>query len=221
MRRGLPAGQLAVGEYVGLAAAEAAQVVRRAGLRPALERSFDFEPALVGRVVAQDPPAGCEMARNAILTLYVAAPGVTPLDADHQPPVEACASSAGPQQAVAATNGTKRAEEHRARRRTPRPAARATRVLNASSAPVAPTLFVDPQATEERIFDGDVPVTEADAPRDEAPEDDGDGERPQDDLLVDVDEVFAGRTGVGWRRVYPPRRWLTTSGNQHPRRWSR
>ena len=74
------AGRWAVGEYVGLIAAEAAQTVRRAGLRPGLDRSFGCSPELFGQVVAQDPPAGGELARNGLVTLYVAAPSVVQAD---------------------------------------------------------------------------------------------------------------------------------------------
>jgi hypothetical protein len=67
-------GRVRVGDYVGSAAAQAAQAVRRAGLRPGLERQFRCETELIGCVVAQDPPANEELARNAMVTLYVAAP---------------------------------------------------------------------------------------------------------------------------------------------------
>ena len=67
---------MTVGEYVGQVAASAAQAVRRAGLRPGLDRSFGCSPELFGQVVAQDPPAGSELARNGLVTLYVAAPSV-------------------------------------------------------------------------------------------------------------------------------------------------
>ena len=68
-------GRLAVGDYVGQPAAEAAQAVRRAGLRPGLDRSFGCDHDLVGLVVEQDPAGGEELARNGMVTLYVAAPG--------------------------------------------------------------------------------------------------------------------------------------------------
>jgi hypothetical protein len=69
-----PRGRVAVADYVGRAAGEAAQALRRAGLRPALDRSPSLDPALVGQVVAQEPPAGSDVARNAFVSLYVAAP---------------------------------------------------------------------------------------------------------------------------------------------------
>ncbi len=70
-----PPGRVIVGDYVGQLAASAVQAVRRAGLRPGLDRSFGCEADLIGLTVAQDPPAGCEITRNGIVTLYVAAPG--------------------------------------------------------------------------------------------------------------------------------------------------
>jgi hypothetical protein len=74
--------RLVVGEYVGQRASAAAQAVRCAGLKPGLERSFGFDPELVGEVVEQSPPAGSELARNGLVTLYVAAPGTqAPADA--------------------------------------------------------------------------------------------------------------------------------------------
>jgi len=81
-RRGGPSGRLTVGEHVGQPAGEAAQAVRRAGLRPGLDRSFGCEPELVGQVVAQEPAAGSDLARNGLVTLYVAAPGVAQPDED-------------------------------------------------------------------------------------------------------------------------------------------
>jgi hypothetical protein len=68
-------GRLSVGDYVGVSAAHAAQCVRRAGLRPALERSLGCDPALTGTIVAQEPHAGGEQMRNGMVTLFVAAPG--------------------------------------------------------------------------------------------------------------------------------------------------
>lgn len=49
--------------------------MRRAGLKPGLERSFGCEPQLTGLVVAQEPEPGAELARNGLVMLYVAAPG--------------------------------------------------------------------------------------------------------------------------------------------------
>ena len=79
-RRGGPSGRQVVGEYVGQPAGDAAQAVRRAGLCPGLDRSFGCEPELIGLVVAQEPVAGSDLARNGMVTLYVAAPGSGPMD---------------------------------------------------------------------------------------------------------------------------------------------
>jgi len=85
-RRGSPSGRLVVGEYVGQAAGDAAQAVRRAGLKPGLDRSFGCDAELTGLVVAQEPLAGGDLARNGMVTLYVAAPGNAPLDEDTDAP---------------------------------------------------------------------------------------------------------------------------------------
>src|ERR1700730_348019 len=77
--RGKPRG-LVVSEYVGQTAADAAMSIRRARPRPGLGRSLGWEPELVGQVVAQEPTAGSELARNAMVTLYVAAPAAVPDD---------------------------------------------------------------------------------------------------------------------------------------------
>ena len=84
-------GRLTVGDYMGQPAADAAQAVRCAGLKPGLDRSFGCEPELFGQVVAQQPEAGSDLARNGMVTLYVAAPGAatgrrpTPSEPDPTP----------------------------------------------------------------------------------------------------------------------------------------
>jgi hypothetical protein len=70
-----PSGRLTVGDYVGAPAGEAAEAVRRAGLKPGLDRQVGYPAESVGRVVAQEPPAGETQQRGGIVTLYVAAPG--------------------------------------------------------------------------------------------------------------------------------------------------
>ena len=85
-RRGGPSGRQAVGEYVGQPAGDAAQAVRRAGLKPGLERSFGCEAELIGLVVAQEPRRAASLARNGMVTLYVAAPGSEPIDEELTPP---------------------------------------------------------------------------------------------------------------------------------------
>lgn len=67
-------GRLRVGDLVGLSAGDAARAIRRAGLRPELERCFGHAQELVGRVVEQEPPAGRELARNGLVRIFVAAP---------------------------------------------------------------------------------------------------------------------------------------------------
>src|SRR5438128_27200 len=89
---------LTVGDYVGHGATIAAREVRRAGLRPALERRAAGRRELVGDVVAQDPPAGSAMRRNALVTLYV---GTSVLLADGRPPARNGSGMAGEPAAAA------------------------------------------------------------------------------------------------------------------------
>lgn len=67
-------GQLLLEDYVGQPATHAAQALRRAGLRAAMERTFGYEPGLYGLVAQQDPLAGANVTRNSLVTLYIAAP---------------------------------------------------------------------------------------------------------------------------------------------------
>lgn len=67
-------GVLLVEDYVGSAAGDAARAVRRAGLRPGLDREPGHPPERIGLVVAQQPRPGETQQRGGILTLYVGAP---------------------------------------------------------------------------------------------------------------------------------------------------
>lgn len=74
--RGVAAGKglLRVGDHVGQSAREAAQAIRRVGLRPGLERCSGYADELIGRVVDQEPAAGAELPRNGVVRIFVAAP---------------------------------------------------------------------------------------------------------------------------------------------------
>lgn len=99
-----------VGDYVGSRASEAAQAIRRAGLKPALERSFDCEPELVGHVVAQEPEPGSALGRNSMVKLYVGAPGDEPTGSESVP---------DSQEAEPASEGVTAIAEPARRRRKP------------------------------------------------------------------------------------------------------
>ena len=86
---------------------DAAQAVRRAGLRPGLDRSFGCAEELIGLVVAQEPTAGSSMARNGMVTLYVAAPGSEPIDDETD---AAQVESGGPELAALAQAEAEQAE---------------------------------------------------------------------------------------------------------------
>jgi hypothetical protein len=208
--RGGPSGRLTVGEYVGQPAGEAAQAVRRAGLRPGLDRSFGGEPELVGQVVAQEPCAGSDLARNGLVTLYVAAPGVAhPDDAatEKQPASEQPAAVVS---APAAARDEPSPPIARARRRRkPRRAPRTPLVFETPQAPMspaagehsreAPAQDADPDPTQE--WENATLVASASAESEE-PADELAGE----DFVVVADDLFAGRASgalPAWRRVYP------------------
>ena len=138
-RRGGPSGRQAVGDYVGQPAGDAAQAVRRAGLRPGLDRSFGCAEELIGLVVAQEPTAGSSLARNGMVTLYVAAPGSEPIDEETD---AAGVESGGPEPAVLAPVEAEQAEAAsapaRVRRRKPGRARRAAPAFDAPPPPALP-----------------------------------------------------------------------------------
>jgi hypothetical protein len=223
-RRGKPQGRLLVSDYAGRSAADAAQAIRRAGLRPGLERSLGYEPELVGQVVAQEPASGSELVRNGMVTLYVAAPGPAPADegAAGSPAgsSESEVPSAAPDDALALESGEHRTEVRPRRRRKRRPADLSPRVFDTPPAPVRPEVNLAPvasgmlteeQPTDEWASDEALRIDDPcgsntpDGVRDH----DGDVELPHHELVVQAIEVFAGRAGVPWPRVYPTRRRLT------------
>jgi len=227
-RRGGPSGRQAVGDYVGQPAGDAAQAVRRAGLRPGLDRSFGCAEELTGLVVAQEPTAGSDLARNGMVTLYVAAPGNEPvdddtdtdgLDSDVPPP----APSAPMQVEVAQSEGP--SAPARARRRKPGRAQRATPAFDPAPAPVLPDRDAEaqpptlPQPAVEQRWNWAPETFEQDGERldDDASDELGEHEFPHDEFVVhldDVDDVLAGRGGPAvWRRAYPRRRTIGRRGD--------
>jgi len=199
---GARARRQVVGEYVGEPAGQAAQAVRRAGLRPGLDRSFGCAPELVGQVVAQEPPAGGELPRNGLVKLFVAAPG------------------AGPQETVEpAANVPPRPSEDepspRARRRRKRGLARGAPRI-APSPPPAPVLSAQRPQRDPRTDTAAAEITEelqvppspgvdageAEEAAPPAPADYGADEQ----FVIHAADVFAGHTNPAWQRVYPLRR---------------
>jgi hypothetical protein len=216
-RSGGSGGSQTVGDYVGQPAGEAAQAVRRAGLRPGLDRSFGCPAELIGLVVAQDPAAGGVLARNGMVTLYVAAPGGEPQNGDGAP-----ATSGELDETLAASEAI---EQEPSSPSPLRPQRRASGDARRSpipvQAPVEPPPL--PAAVEQAApIDSFAPaggtppppvsLPEIDAPEgaleDEFADDDpGEGEFPHEDFVVHVEDVLAGRSGPpGWRRAYPTRR---------------
>jgi hypothetical protein len=192
-RRGGPSRLQTVGDYGGQLASEAAQAVRRAGLKPGLERSFGFAAELRGHIVAQEPEVGSELARNGLVTLYVAAPGTAssgelgaagPAAGDHSeakvtPRILADAEPASDLAGTAAR-----------RRKSRRPPRGGGATFDAPPPPSPPTVE---ETTEALSLD----------PRDhDEVEDDRASEQ-----VIDAAELFAGRaSAAAWRRIYPRRR---------------
>jgi hypothetical protein len=215
-RRGGPSGRQAVGDYVGQPAGDAAQAVRRAGLRPGLDRSFGCAEELTGLVVAQEPTAGSSLARNGMVTLYVAAPGSEPIDEGTD---AAQVESGGPEPAAVASVEAEQADAAsapaRVRRRKRGRARRAASVVDAPPAPAPadrasaselPTVVLAQPAVgvpagwqpEPGEPDGGEPLD------DEAPEDAREDALSDDEFVVHVEDVLAGRSGPArWRGVYP------------------
>jgi PASTA domain len=232
-RTGVPRGRLPVADHVGEMAAEAAQAIRRAGLRPALERSFGCDPELVGQVVSQEPPAGGELARNAIVTLYVAAPGPTPAGGDAieppVPPAEATVPQHHAERSVVAETSQPSAEPSLRRRRKPRPTQQAQQTVDTlpPTVPLQTHPAPSPALTEPDPFE-QVALEDPswpEAPGEDQLSDDGDDAETEldglldDELLARVEDLFSGRVGTSWRRAYPHRRHIATSHNPDERSW--
>jgi PASTA domain len=215
-------GRLVVGDYVGQLAGDAAQAVRRAGLKPGLDRSFECEPELLGQVVAQEPVAGSDLARNGMVTLYVAASGPAATPADIEEPAgvdpEPAAIAVPPLPAEREGDAPRRPEIRRRRKR-----GLAARVPQLSDSQPDPM-----QATTDLIGEAETEVLEIPPAQEwssetlvDAPVPPGSEKREEsviyepledvfssEEFVVRADEVFAGRvdTAPAWRRAYPRRR---------------
>ncbi len=223
-RRGGPSGRQAVGDYVGQAAGDAAQAVRRAGLRPGLDRSFGCAEELIGLVVAQEPAAGSSLARNGMVTLYVAAPGSEPIDEGTD---AAQVESGGPEPAAVASVEAEQAEAAsapvRVRRRKRGRARRAAPVVDPPPAPVLPdrasaselptVVLAQPAVEPPSEWQPEPGGPDGEPLGDEAPEELGEEAAADEEFVVHVEDVFAGRSGpVRWRGVYPRPRALRELG---------
>jgi hypothetical protein len=191
--------------------------VRRAGLRPGLDRSFGYAQDQLGTVVAQEPPPGSDLGRNGLVTLYVAAPGPAAPDGDggdglpapRDPDVDAAPPAAVSQKP------SPRLEPRTRRPRKPRPAARAPGVPESPPAPVAPGLHPPIQALENDAAADQAQDWESwsaaqssgERVREEVFDESAGAELAQEELVVLLDDLFAGRVdgSPAWRRVYPRR----------------
>ncbi|HWY89304.1 MAG TPA: PASTA domain-containing protein [Solirubrobacteraceae bacterium] len=236
-RRGGPSGRQAVGDYVGQPAGDAAQAVRRAGLRPGLDRSFGCAEELTGLVVAQEPTAGSDLARNGMVTLYVAAPGNEPVDGDTDtagldPDVPPPAPPAPVQAEVAQSEAP--SAPARARRRKRGHARRAAPAFDPPPAPVhadrdaeaqPPTVpLAQPAVEQQRDWSPETFEQDGEQLTDDASDELGEHEFPHDEFVVhldDVEDVLAGRGNRAvWRRAYPRRHTIgRRAGGRGIRAW--
>jgi hypothetical protein len=189
-RRGAPSRLQRVDDFLGEHANEAAQAVRRAGLKPGLERSVGHAPELLGHVIAQEPEAGAELARNGLVVLYVAAPG-TSVDGQENAEPAAIEPPEGEQPTRALDRAELASDSATARRR------RKTRAQSPPAFDVAPAprprddgAPVDWPEHEAEI-DGDVIVWERVEPR----------EVLDDDYVIAADALFAREPDGSRRRA--------------------
>jgi hypothetical protein len=209
--------------------------VRRAGLKPGLDRSFGCEPELLGLVVAQEPAAGDDLARNGMVILYVAAPGNAPMDEDTDVRPEglgpASASVASPPVVVLEVDAPQAPPRVR-RPRKPGLAEREPPVFDIPPAPIGPgrglageaeAAAADDAPTEASVSEAqvDAPIPPEGEEYDEGVSDDRvDDEPSHEEFVVHADDVFAGRASRGlpaWRRVYPRKRTVRALGGRRVR----
>jgi hypothetical protein len=228
-RRGGLSGRQTVGDYVGQPAGDAAQAVRRAGLRPGLDRSFGCAEELIGLVVEQDPTAGSDLARNGMVTLYVAAPGSELVEEHEVDAAETGSDEPGgalvvPVQAERA-QGEAPGTPARARRRKRGRARRAAAAFDPCPPPALPDQAPVSEAPTVVL------VRSAVEPPREPPagvnEPDGalvdeTAEEPRDEFVVRAEDVLAGRMGpAAWRGAYPRRARRELDARHGPRGWLR
>jgi PASTA domain-containing protein len=202
-------GRQTVGDYVGYRAGEAAQAVRCAGLKPGLDRAFDTAPELFGQVIAQDPLAGSELARNSLVTLYVAAPDASEPDerrAEDNTPLGEKRSRIQP-----VSPGEPRGSLGERLRRKPGRANHARKPAEVSAPPLPRTeLPQGHEAVSERA------PRELDEPRPSPALTDGcelasprsREQQHTDGFVIQAEEVFGREPRAGlrpWARVYPRR----------------
>jgi len=199
-------GAVTVGDYLDAPAAGAVRAVRRVGLCPGLDRQFGGEPQSIGLVVAQDPQAGSELARGAIVTLYVSAPAAgvseesqeqTLLASDEQEYAGETVldGSFEPEAAPGPTVSANARPVRRRRKRRARPPATGRHGL-----PQAPI----PAATPHPELIGEHDEESAPVGEQEPEASTADTEPSLDQLTFEMRNVFeTGPLGLGRRSLYP------------------
>lgn len=237
--RGKPPGRLVVGDYVGVPAAQAAQSVRRAGLTPGVDRSLGCEPALIGVVIAQEPPAGSELARNGMVTLYAGVPDAARTEATNEATgarVELHEASPPAPSGADTDVHVPPPETGAARRRKPgRGETRAGHMFDPAPEPKTPG--PDTRSPEVDEWQQQPPESQP-TPTDRDTHWDGDslqtevfepsgpyagGQLAAEELVARADDMFAGRTPdtPAWSSVHPardlrPLRGAISRARSHP-----
>jgi hypothetical protein len=211
--RGGPGRRLTrVDDYVGRPGLEAAQAIRRAGLCPGLERTFGCAPELIGQVVGQEPAAGSMLARDGVVSIYVAAGG-------SEPAGEESSGIAAERAQLALQVDPRRAAasgEEAHVERGPEPVGSAP----GGSSEAASEATVE-RGGRTRAVDGVAAADEADVSG-RSEHADGTAERAGEEFVVRADDLFAGRFGAsrpGWRRLYPREGRATRRRTAGSRRW--
>jgi len=154
----------------------------------------------VGQVVAQEPPAGGELQRNGLVTLYVAAPGAAAADQPAATVEPTAIEPEAPAAQIPVRRKRKRAHASSTARAVP---------AAPSADPVAErprrASAVDEIPDELDVAGGLVApeVSEVEAEPEAA---EGRAGGSDEQFVIHADDVFAGRAEPAWRRVYPRQR---------------
>lgn len=190
--RTAPRGAVAVGDYRGVPAAQAARSVRRLGLRPGLDRQFGGEPQSFGLVVAQEPDPGGDVPRGSLVTLYVSAPSAGAQDPQPEPDSSPAISDEAELAARVPDAG---------RPARPAPVRRKRRAHPQAAAPPeqGPTRQ-GAEASMRSVSTFEQPELQEPGP----PEQEGEQQTPAwDELTVAMRDVFTPEASVRGRGLYP------------------
>jgi hypothetical protein len=135
---GAPRASTTVEDFDGVAAAHAAVALRRAGLRPALERTFHWGAETRGLVVAQEPPAGSDVPLDSTVLLFISAPGERKNESDNRGPLDGDLGTSAPELNAEVSTGAAPRRPRRRKARRARLDEGPSHALNADAGPSPP-----------------------------------------------------------------------------------